>query len=618
MHTLLLNTQRIPDIFLAGFEDLDFSFRNWLFAKRQSIHDKLLRALKRSLSNDRLEDTIKMEVAEAILNLDPTHEETCRYLMRARMGSGDIAGALRVYKSLWDLLGDEYDMEPSAETLELVAEIKSGRADFGKPERELLTRGDRTSLQDANPRIPGTTRAGAQNQSDNYTQQRWGNIFDRGFDAAISNEDTRPIGRSNKDGTTSLGINDRPPITKVSSAATGRPPRIAVLPFQQLSGSHIPSYLTDGLVADVVCQLAGLRELCVISFGSTIGIRDPNVEPRSLGQILDTRYVVRGVIRRNGAALRLTSELVETDTNAVISAHTNDASGDISFEDQDKLVGQIVHALVPSIHAVKLQRIRGKRTENLTAYELVLMARQRLLTLDHAGFSEARAFLTRAMEIDPDYAEAFALLADWHGLRISQGISTNREYDRNRADLLGREALARDPNNVRALTRYAHRKALLLQDFGSAVELFDRALSIMPRAAHTVMWSSHTFAYMGEAQEAVRRAEDAISLSPRDVEAHYFLGALCMAHYTNGDYEAAADAGLRALAEPRPSRSFRQFTVAALTAIGRREEARPIVARMIADQPGYRVQRAVANLPHRDPVIRSRYAQQLIEAGLPS
>ena len=264
MHTLLLNTQRIPDIFLAGFEDLDLSFRNWLFAKRQSIHDKLLRALKRSLSNDRLEDTIKMEVAEAILNLDPTHEETCRYLMRARMGTGDIAGALRVYKSLWDLLGDEYDMEPSAETLELVAEIKSGRADFGKPERELLTRGDRTSLQDANPRIPGTTRAGAQNQSDNYTQQRWGNIFDRGFDAAISNEDTRPIGRSNKDGTTSLGINDG-----VSSAATGRPPRIAVLPFQQLSGSHIPSYLTDGLVADVVCQLAGLRELCVISFGST-------------------------------------------------------------------------------------------------------------------------------------------------------------------------------------------------------------------------------------------------------------------------------------------------------------------------------------------------------------
>src|SRR5205807_2063063 len=64
--------------------------------------------------------------AAAILNLDPTHEEACRYAMEARAVAGDIAGALRLYKALWDLLDHEYGMEPSPETLHLVARIKLG------------------------------------------------------------------------------------------------------------------------------------------------------------------------------------------------------------------------------------------------------------------------------------------------------------------------------------------------------------------------------------------------------------------------------------------------------------------------------------------------------------
>jgi hypothetical protein len=91
-----------------------------------------------------------------------------------------------------------------------------------------------------------------------------------------------------------------------------------------------------------------------------------------------------------------------------------------------------------------------------------------------------------------------------------------------------------------------------------------------------------------------------------------------MAHYANTDYEEAADAGLRALAEPHPSRSFRQFAVAALIAIGRREPARRIVADMLADHPRYSVNAAVSRLPHRDQAVRARYSEHLLEAGLPS
>jgi adenylate cyclase len=185
------------------------------------------------------------------------------------------------------------------------------------------------------------------------------------------------------------------------------------------------------------------------------------------------------------------------------------------------MVGQIVNALVPNIQTAEIARIRGKRPDKLTAYELVLMARHRLNQLDLLGFQEAKELLTRAIESDPGYAESFALLADWHGLQISQGMSDNREHDQSMADAFGRNALARDPNNIRALTRYGHRKALLGQDFASALEIFEKALGIAPHSANSWMWSSHTFAYMGDAREAVRRAQYAMSLSPCDIDAHY-------------------------------------------------------------------------------------------------
>ena len=66
------------------------------------------------------------DLAQAILNLDPTHEDACRRLMRARAMIGDTAGALRVYKTLWDLLDEDYGMEPAEATQKLVADIKTG------------------------------------------------------------------------------------------------------------------------------------------------------------------------------------------------------------------------------------------------------------------------------------------------------------------------------------------------------------------------------------------------------------------------------------------------------------------------------------------------------------
>jgi DNA-binding SARP family transcriptional activator len=126
VHPLLLERPRLTDDLLAGLEDLDPSFKVWVLAKRQTLFDRLLRALEKGLTQESCDPRKEGNLAEAIINLDPTHEEACRRLMRAHATAGRTTQALRVYKTLWDVLDEDYGMEPSAATQKLVAEIKMG------------------------------------------------------------------------------------------------------------------------------------------------------------------------------------------------------------------------------------------------------------------------------------------------------------------------------------------------------------------------------------------------------------------------------------------------------------------------------------------------------------
>lgn len=126
VHPLLLERQHLTDDLLSGLEDLDPSFRVWVLAKRHTLSDRLLRALEQGLAQNLHNPGKQARFAEAIINLDPTHENACRCLMLANATTGRTAHALRAYKALWDLLDEDYGMEPSKATQELVAKIKLG------------------------------------------------------------------------------------------------------------------------------------------------------------------------------------------------------------------------------------------------------------------------------------------------------------------------------------------------------------------------------------------------------------------------------------------------------------------------------------------------------------
>jgi DNA-binding SARP family transcriptional activator/TolB-like protein len=118
--------KRLADSLLVGFEDLDPSFRLWLLVQRQSLHERMTRLLEQKIGMDHVAANDRRLYAEALLNLDPTHEGACQFLMLHFAERGDTVSALRIYKALWELLDEEYEIEPSRKTQELVAQLKMG------------------------------------------------------------------------------------------------------------------------------------------------------------------------------------------------------------------------------------------------------------------------------------------------------------------------------------------------------------------------------------------------------------------------------------------------------------------------------------------------------------
>ena len=123
VHSRLLDSQRITDNLLSDLDNVDPAFQVWLLTKRQLLHDRLTLALERLLPAEG-DSREASAAALALLNLDPTHEIACRHLIRARVARGDVGGALKIYKALWDLLEEDYDIEPSKETQALIVGIK--------------------------------------------------------------------------------------------------------------------------------------------------------------------------------------------------------------------------------------------------------------------------------------------------------------------------------------------------------------------------------------------------------------------------------------------------------------------------------------------------------------
>jgi adenylate cyclase len=405
------------------------------------------------------------------------------------------------------------------------------------------------------------------------------------------------------------------PNTVVGEAEAGTEPRpsIAVLPFRKLTTGD-DNYFADGIVDNIIQSLAALRELFVISRGSTLGFGGGPIDARAIGRALGVRYLLYGSVQRSGERLRIGTELSDADAGEVLRADHYDGEMGQLFLLQDRIAEETVRVIAPRVREHELKRAMKKHPQNMTAYDLMLQALDCLYRLDYASFSRARGLLQRAMIIDPGYAPAFALAARWHSIRVGQEWSPDYLSDREEASRLALAAIQRDESDALAWAVYGHTQSFLAKEYDGAIASIDRSIASCPNLALAWTVKGATLCFTGEGPSALHCARRGLRLSPTDSHVFFAEHILSQAHYVNGDFAAAVDWAKRSYRKNNRSASNMRVLAASLVAGGDIEPARTVARHHAEIAPAFTLSAWAARTPFRGTLLE-RFVEQLRVAG---
>jgi serine/threonine protein kinase/Tfp pilus assembly protein PilF len=187
---------------------------------------------------------------------------------------------------------------------------------------------------------------------------------------------------------------------------------IAVLYFENLSGIKEDEYLRDGITEDIITELSKIKDLKIFSRATVLSFRDKTVTPSHVGQQLNAAFALIGSLRRAGARLRITAQLVDTKTDFPIWSERYDREMKDVFEVQDEIALKIAEALRVTLSPQEQQALAAKPTEDLQAYDLYLRGKSYARRLTRQDMEFALQMLENAVAIDPSFALAHAAIAN--------------------------------------------------------------------------------------------------------------------------------------------------------------------------------------------------------------
>jgi len=310
-----------------------------------------------------------------------------------------------------------------------------------------------------------------------------------------------------------------------SVAAAARAPEksVAVLYFENLGGSKDDEYFRDGMTEDIITELSKIKELQVFPRAAVLAYRDKPVTGPQVGRELNAACVLSGSLRRAGNRLRITAQLIQAQTGHSIWAERYDRELKDVFEVQDEIARSISQALRIKLSPQEEKAIARKQTENAQAYDYYLRGRQFFHQFRRRGFDFARQMFARAIVIDPQYARAFAGVADCCSFLYMYWDSS--EDNLNEAEAASRKALELDPEL--AETHAARGLAFALRkDFANARMEFETAIQLDPKLYEAFYFYARTSFQSGDLTKAAELYEQASRLNPDDYQAASLLVAV--------------------------------------------------------------------------------------------
>lgn len=544
---------------LEDLDGIDPTFDAWLAAERERVRDKA-RSVAEALLRSQVEPEATIPVAQRLLSIDRAHEGAWRALMRAHAARGERGMAIQAYDRCRSVLADLLDAAPSAETQKLLAEIRG----------------------------PSGSR--------------------------IRHRAPAPVSMQMSEEAEEPPLIQEPK-TVVAPARGGA--HVGVLPLQLVGTSDEESHLASGLAEEITTALARFRWMFVVSSNSLARFAQDSRDEAAIRRTFGIDFLLDGTVQKERSRLRITLRLLDLRAgNQVVWARRFDRQTHDLLSLQDEIAAEVVAQIDPEILLIEAHRIAARPPVDPTAYDLVLRALPLMGRLERVQFMQAGDYLHHAIELEPDYAAAYAWHAYWNAFLVGQGWADDPQAALEQAGQFAERAIVLDPFDARALTIAGHVRAYLHRRLHEAIALHERALSLNPNLAMAWALSAVAYAYIGDPQEAERRNNRYKKLSPLDPHAFFYDTFFIHIHLLKRDFESAVAVG-RTVSEMNPSFSASyKLYLAALGHTGRTQEAQLIRQRLLALEPDFTIERFLATTPLEREEDRALYAEGLRLAGI--
>ncbi len=391
-------------------------------------------------------------------------------------------------------------------------------------------------------------------------------------------------------------------------------PAVAVLPFENLSGDLDQDYFADGLSEDIVTALSLCRSFPVIARNSTFAYKGKSPDIRKVGAELDARYVIEGSVRRTGARVRVTAQLIDADTGHHVWAERYDRDLDDIFALQDELTQRIAATVVPELEHAEHKRSVMRLPQDLDAWMWYVRGTTALYEPTGEAARRAREMFARAVEIDPGYAKAYAGIAFSHALDLVMGTAESREGSIRELGTAAQQAVALDRDDPVAQTVISISYAFTGQD-DLSITTAQRAIVLNPNNAMAYGHLGTLLDLTGRHEEGVSNLEHGLRLNPNEpITAHIHMTFLARAQLALRRYDEAIAWGREALAR-RAGYPPAHYNIAiALAHLGRSAEARAALEECERLQPGF-VESRRGWRPYRDQAQNDHILDGLRKSG---
>jgi DNA-binding SARP family transcriptional activator/tetratricopeptide (TPR) repeat protein len=414
-------------------------------------------------------------------------------------------------------------------------------------------------------------------------------------------------------GHSTSGLSPEQTAQRVPSASPNRL-RVGVLPFL-VTGPSRYGALAFSLSQEIAAALSRFRWFDVIA---PISLSRRSSESPLAEEVLKRKqldYVIDGALSGNGKQFQISVRLLDlaADARPVWNERFKLSVGALHQVDE-LITARIVGQIDPVILFIEGQ---PKRRQQYGATGLLLLAIPLMYSLERKKYEQAGKMIESALAIDPNNAMVSAWAAHWQVYYVGQGWALDSARALVLAQEHARRAINLDPDNAEALGIYAHVCAFLNKDFDSAVYYFDRALRLNPNLAFVWALSALTYSYIGKPDVALQRLARYRDLSPFDPYPYIYENPYTVAYTMRGDYEQAVIVGRRVVnGNPDFINGYKPL-IAALGHLGRRDEAKPYIEKLLSLEPNFSVRRFGKVYPFKHAADRDRYMTGLRLAGVP-